>query len=414
MSVPQVFHPFAAPTKPAEHYLDVVRAEGCRLWDDEGRSYLDGTASLWYCAVGHGRQEIVEAVNEQMRVLAAYHTFGRFTNPPAQRLADMLMELEPIAGARVLFVNGGSEAVDSALKLARAGQRARGEGGRTIFLSRHNAYHGVMFGGTSVGGLPANRSPWGPLLPDTYQVPHSSLKAMRDAVAYHGPERIAAIIAEPVIGAGGVIPPVDGYLEGLRDLCDESGALLIFDEVITGFGRLGSWFASHHFGVQPDLMTFAKAVTSGYLPLGGVVVGPRLREWLEADEEYLFMHGNTYSGHPSCCAAGIANLEILKREELPERAGAAGRRLRAGLDQLRGQEGVSEVRGEGLMQAVVLEPALSAATVVEAMLARGVITRAAPYPNAIAYSPPLIVSDDEVDELVDATREALGEVAAAV
>ncbi len=274
MSVPQVFHPFAAPTKPAEHYLDVVRAEGCRLWDDEGRSYLDGTASLWYCAVGHGRQEIVEAVNEQMRVLAAYHTFGRFTNPPAQRLADMLMDLEPIAGARVLFVNGGSEAVDSALKLARAGQRARGEGGRTIFLSRHNAYHGVMFGGTSVGGLPANRTPWGPLLPDTYQVPHSSLKAMRDAVAYHGPERIAAIIAEPVIGAGGVIPPVEGYLEGLRDLCDESGALLIFDEVITGFGRLGSWFASHHFGVQPDLMTFAKAVTSGYLPLGGVVVGP--------------------------------------------------------------------------------------------------------------------------------------------
>ena len=207
MSVPQVFHPFAAPTKPAEHYLEVVRAEGCRLWDDEGRSYLDGTASLWYCAVGHGRQEIVEAVNEQMRVLAAYHTFGRFTNPPAQRLADMLMELEPIAGARVLFVNGGSEAVDSALKLARAGQRARGEGGRTIFLSRHNAYHGVMFGGTSVGGLPANRTPWGPLLPDTYQVPHSSLNAMRDAVAYHGPERIAAIIAEPVIGAGGVIPP---------------------------------------------------------------------------------------------------------------------------------------------------------------------------------------------------------------
>jgi putrescine---pyruvate transaminase len=414
MSVPQVFHPFAAPTKPAEHYLEVVRAEGCRLWDNEGKSYLDGTASLWYCAAGHGRSEIVDAVNEQMRVLAAYHTFGRFTNPPARRLADMLMELEPIAGARILFTNGGSEAIDSALKLARAGQRARGEGGRTIFLSRHNAYHGVMFGGTSIQGLPGNRIPFGPLLPDTYQVPHSSLKAMHDAVAYHGPERIAAIIAEPVIGAGGVIPPPEGYLQGLRALCDESGALLIFDEVITGFGRLGSWFGSHHYGVQPDLMTFAKAVTSGYLPLGGVVVGPRLREWVEADEEYLFAHGNTYSGHPSCCAAGIANLEILKREQLPQRAAVAGRRLREGLDQLRGMEGVSEVRGEGLMHAVVLEPAVAAGTVVEAMLARGVISRAAPYPNAICFSPPLIVSDDEVDELVDATRASLGEVVAAV
>ena len=177
----------------------------------------------------------------------------------------------------MLFTNSGSEAIDSALKLARAGHRAPGEAGRTIFLSRHHGYHGVMIGGTSIGGLPANRAPFGPLLPDTYQVAHDSLQAMRDAVAYHGPERIAAIVAEPVIGAGGVFPPADGYLQGLRELCDESGALLIFDEVITGFGRLGSWFASHHYGVAPDLMTFAKAVTSGYLPLGGVVVGPRLR-----------------------------------------------------------------------------------------------------------------------------------------
>jgi putrescine---pyruvate transaminase len=414
MSVPQVFHPFAAPTKPAHHYLDVVRAEGCRIWDTDGRSYLDGTASLWYCAAGHGRTEIVEAVNEQMRVLAAYHTFGRFTNPVAQKLAEKLMALEPISGARVLFTNGGSEAVDSALKLARAGQRARGEGGRTIFLSRHHAYHGVMFGGTSVGGLPANRTPYGPLLPDTYQVAHSSLEAMEDAVAYHGPDRIAAIISEPVIGAGGVFPPVEGYLEGLRDLCDESGALLIFDEVITGFGRLGSWFGSHHFGVQPDLMTFAKAVTSGYLPLGGVVVGPRLREWVEADEEYLFTHGNTYSGHPTCCAAGLANLEIMEREELPERAGRAGKRLRDGLDQFLGHNGVVDVRGEGLMMAVELDRSIMAATVAEAMLARGVITRAMPYANSIAYSPPLIISDDEIDELVDGTREALAEVAATV
>jgi adenosylmethionine-8-amino-7-oxononanoate aminotransferase len=414
MSVPRVLHPFAAPSRAAGDFLDVVRAKGCRLQDAEGRTYLDGTASLWYCAAGHGREEIIDAVHAQMRELAAYHTFGRFTNPPAQRLAEALLELEPIAAGRVLFTNGGSEAIDSALKLARAGHRANGEGGRTIFLSRHHAYHGVMVGGTSVGGLPSNRTPFGPLLPDTYQVPHDSLQAMRDAVAYHGPGRIAAILAEPVIGAGGVFPPADGYLEGLRTLCDESGALLIFDEVITGFGRLGSWFGSHHYGVAPDMMTFAKAVTSGYLPLGGVVVGPCPRQWLEADEEYLLMHGGTYSGHPACCAAGLANLEIMRRERLPERARTAGRRLRDGLDKLRGRDGVAGVRGEGLMQAVALAPPVIAGAVAEAMLERGVIGRALPYANAVAFSPPLIISDAEIDELVDALGEAIGDVAAAL
>jgi adenosylmethionine-8-amino-7-oxononanoate aminotransferase len=390
-----------------------VRAEGCRLWDDQGRTYLDGTASLWYCAAGHGRQEIIEAVHTQMGELVAYHTFGRFTNPPAQRLADTLTDLEPIADSRVFFTNGGSEAVDTAMKLSRAGHRANGDAGRTVFLSRHYAYHGVMFGGTSLGGLPANRQPYGPLLPDTFQVPHDSLEAMRDAVAYHGPGRIAAIIAEPVIGAGGVFPPADGYLQGLRELCDDCGALLIFDEVITGFGRLGSWFGSHHFGVQPDLMTFAKAVTSGYLPLGGVVVGSRLRGWLEADEATVLMHGGTYSGHPSCCAAALANLEIMRREQLPERAREAGKRLRAGLEQLRDHDSVAEVRGVGLMQAVALKQPVVAAGVAEAMLARGVIGRALPYANAVAFSPPLIISDEEVDELVDGLGQALGAVAAA-
>jgi putrescine---pyruvate transaminase len=414
MSVPRALHPFAAPARAADDFLDVVRAEGCRLWDAEGRTYLDGTASLWYCAAGHGRQEIIDAVHAQMSELEAYHTFGRFTNPAAQRLADALMELEPIAGARVLFTNSGSEAIDSALKLARAGHRANGEAGRTIFLSRHNAYHGVMIGGTSVGGLPSNRTPFGPLLPDTHQVPHDSLQAMRDAVAYHGPERIAAILAEPVIGAGGVFPPAEGYLQGLRDLCDECGALLIFDEVITAFGRLGSWFASHHYAVAPDMMTFAKAVTSGYLPLGGVVVGPRPRQWLEADDAYLLTHGGTYAGHPTCCAAGLANLEILRREQLPERARAAGRRLRDGLEKLRGRDEVAGVRGEGLMQAVALAAPVAAGAVVEALLARGVIARALPYANAVAFSPPLIISDADIDELVDALGAALGDVAAAV
>ena len=334
MTVPQVLHPFAAPAKPAEEYLEIVRGEGCRVWDVYGKSYLDGTASLWYCAAGHGRQEINDAVTAQMAKLEAFHTFARFTNAPEDELAGLLLELEPIPDARVFLTCGGSEAIDSALKLARAGHKAAGDGGRTVVLSRHYAYHGVMLGGTSAGGLPANRDPFGTLLPDFFQVDRDSVDAMRAAVAYHGPERVAAIVTEPVIGAGGVFPPPDGYLAGLREVCDESGALLIFDEVITGFGRLGSWFGSHHYGVTPDMITFAKAITSGYLPLGGVIVGQKLRRWFEDDPDYMLTHGGTYGGHPTCCAAGIANLKLMRAEDLPARAAAAGARLRAGLDGL--------------------------------------------------------------------------------
>lgn len=411
MSLPQVLHPFAVPARPAEDYLEIVRGEGCRVWDADGRGYLDGTASLWYCAAGHGRREISDAVAGQMAELEAYHTFARFTNPPEDRLAELLLGLGPLPDARVLFTCGGSEAIDSAIKLARAGHKAAGDGGRTVFLSRHYAYHGVMLGGTSAGGLPANRDPFGTLLPDFFQVERDSVEAMRSAVEYHGPERIAAIMAEPVIGAGGVFPPPEGYLQGLRELCDESGALLMFDEVITGFGRLGSWFASQHYGVTPDLITFAKAVTSGYLPLGGVFVGPRLRGWLEADPGYMLTHGNTYGGHPTCCAAGIANLELMRAERLPERAAQAGRRLRAGLDQLAGHPGVAEIRGEGLMQAIALEPPLGPGPFTEALLARGVIGRGLPYANTVAFSPPLIISDEEIDVLLGATAAVLDELA---
>jgi putrescine---pyruvate transaminase len=414
MTVPRVLHPFAMPSRPAADYIEIVRADGCRVWDAQGNGYLDGTASLWYCAAGHGRREIADAVVAQMRELESWHTFSRFTNRPEQRLAEMLLELEPIADARVLLTCGGSEAIDSAVKLSRAAHKAAGEAGRTVFLSRLYAYHGVMLGGTSAGGLPANRDPYGPLLPDFFQVERDSLEAMRKAVAYHGPERIAAIITEPVIGAGGVFPPPEGYLNGLRELCDECGALLIFDEVITGFGRLGSWFGSHHYGVTPDLMTFAKAVTSGYLPLGGVVVGPRVRAPLEADEHFMLTHGGTYAGHPTCCAAGIANLEILRAEQLPDRARSAGKRLRAGLDTLAGHAGVAGIRGEGLMQAIALEQPLTGASLSDALLSRGVISRALPYANALAFSPPLIIDDAEIDEIVAATGAALADVAAVV
>jgi putrescine---pyruvate transaminase len=411
MTLPRVLHPFAVPARPADQFLEIVRGEGCRVWDAEDRSYLDGTASLWYCAAGHGRREIIDAAAAQLGELEAYHTFARFTNRPEDRLASLLVEeLEPIPEARVLFTCGGSEAIDSAIKLVRAGHKAAGDGGRSVFLSRHYAYHGVMLGGTSAGGLPANRDPFGTLLPDFFQVDRDSVDAMRDAVAYYGPERIAAIMAEPVIGAGGVYPPPEGYLQALRELCDECGALLVFDEVITGFGRLGSWFASHHYGVAPDVMTFAKAVTSGYLPLGGVIVGPRLRSWLEDDPSYLLAHGGTYGGHPTCCAAGVANVELMRAEDLPSRAAAAGARLRAGLDRLAGHPGVVEIRGEGLMQAIGLAAPLNQGAFTEALLARGVIGRGLAYANSVAFSPPLIISDEEVDELVAASAAVLDEL----
>ncbi len=413
MSVPDVLHPFASPTREADDFLEIVRAEGSRLWAADGRDYLDGTASLWYCAAGHGRRAIVDAVATQMGELDAYHTFGRFTNRPQQELAEELLAVGPVPGARVLFTSGGSEAVDGALKLARVAHQAAGDRGRTVVLSRHYAYHGVMFGGVSAGGLPANRQSFGPLLPDLHQVGRDSLEAMREAVAYHGPGRVAAIIAEPVIGAGGVFPPADGYLAGLRELCDEVGALLIFDEVITGFGRLGSWFGALHYGVTPDLLIFAKAVTSGYLPLGGVFVGPAVREKLEADPAFVLAHGTTYAGHPTCCAAGLANLQILRDEDLPGRAVAAGARLGAGLAALAGRPGVLEIRGEGLIWAIGLEAPLSAAAFAEELLGNGVVGRAIPYANSVAFSPPLVVTDAEIDELLEAVGATLAAVAVA-
>ena len=411
MTIPSVLHPFANTDRPADAFLEVVRGEGARVFDRDGKSYIDATASLWYCAVGHGRDEIADAVAKQMRELSAYHVFARFTNHPQDELAGMIVERCPLDGARVLFTSGGSESVDGAMKIARAAHLRAGDARRTVFLSRHDAYHGVMYGGISTGGMPGNRADFGPLLPDCHQVERDSLDAMRHAVEYYGPDRIAAIMTEPVQGAGGVYPPPPGYLEGLRELCDDCGALLVFDEVITGFGRLGTWFGAQYFKVTPDLITFAKAVTSGYLPLGGVIVGERVRAALESEEGWMLRHGTTYSGHPASCAAGIANLQIFERERLLDRAAAAGPRVRALLEGMRGAPGVAGVRGEGLMQALELVRADDVLPLSEALLSRGVIGRALPHASALAFSPPLGVTDEELDEIASALTGALEDIA---
>jgi len=397
-AVPALLHPFARPAR--TDYLRIVRGEGAHVWDDAGRRYVDAMASLWYCNVGHGRAEIADAVAAQLRTLDAFHLFERFTNPAAEALAELLADLAPMPGARVFLTSGGSEAVDSALKLARLAQP-----GRTLVVSRTPSYHGVTYGATTLTGLPPNRAGVGPLVGDVVQVGKDDLEATAALFAEHG-DRIAAVVAEPVVGAGGVHPPAPGYLSGLRDLCDRHGALLVLDEVICGFGRLGTWWGAQRYGVTPDLVTFAKAVTSGYQPLGGVLVGARVRAALEGDPDLVLRTGHTYSGHPAACAAGLAALAITEREGLVERAAVVGDRLAAGLDALAADGLVAEARGDGAVRAVGLHPGQDAVAVRDAMLADGVIARPIGA-STIAFCPPLVIDLADVDRCVEVLAAAL-------
>jgi adenosylmethionine-8-amino-7-oxononanoate aminotransferase len=344
-----------------------------------------------------------------MRKLAGFHTFDRFTNPPVETLADQLAALAPMEAARVFLTSGGSESVETAIKLARLAHYLDGRPERTLVISRRPSYHGVTYAAMTATGLPPNHEGFGPLLAGIEQVPHDSLDALDELLAHRG-DQVAAIMAEPVIGTGGVYEPSPGYLSGLRERCDRHGAYLILDEVICGFGRLGTWWAAQHYGVRPDLVTFAKGVTSGYLPLGGVLVGRSVREPLEADPALMLRHGNTYSGHPSVCAAALANLDIIRAEGLVERANLVGERLRAGLSSLVDGDTVREARGDGAMRALGLGEGIDAVAVREALLEQGVIAR--PIGNAtLAYCPPLVISDAEIDRCVEATSEALTAVA---
>ncbi len=402
--MPSAFlHPFAKPTR--EQFIRVVRGEGALLWDADGNELVDGMASLWYCAVGHGRTEIADAVHTQMVQLEAYSCFDPFTNDPAEQLAAQLHDIAPMADSRVFFCCSGSEAVDSAMKLARVAHVLAGQPQRKLIISRVRGYHGVAYGGTSAQGIAPNREHFGPFVDDVVQVPADDLEAIATLFAQRGSE-VAAVLTEPVQGAAGIYPPADGYLEGLRKLCDQHGAYLIFDEVITGYGRLGSWFAAHHYGVRPDLVTFAKAVTSGYQPLGGVFVGPAPRAALESDTDFFLRHGFTYSGHASACAAGLANLTILRREGLVERAAHVGARLRDGLAALAADGAIDHTRGEGAMWAAGLRPDQNAVVLRDRMLAAGVITRAI-NTDTLTFCPPLVITDVQIDRIVDALATAV-------
>jgi putrescine---pyruvate transaminase len=400
---PPFLHPFARPA--ATEFVTIVRGEGAVVWDDEGREYIDAVASLWYCNVGHGRAEIVDAVAGQMRRLEAFHTFERFTNEAADALAATLAGLAPFPEARVFFTSGGSEAVDSAIKLSRIAHAVAGHAERTVVVGRTGSYHGVTFGGLSASGLAANRERFGPLLGDFVEVPAHDLDALDDVLEAHR-GRVAAVLAEPVMGAGGVHPPAPGELEGLRERCDAHGAHLVADEVICGFGRLGHWWGMQHYGVVPDLVTFAKGVSSGYLPLGGVLLSRPVAEALAADPELVLRHGHTYSGHPATCAAGSANIGIIEREGLLERGAAMGARLGSGLGELAEHPAVAGVRGAGAVWGVGLADGVSAFDVRERMMAGGVLPRPLG-PATLAFCPPLVTTDEQVDRCVEVLAAAL-------
>jgi len=403
MTVPRFLHPYARPA--ATDFTTIVRGSGAHVWDADGRRYVDALASLWFCNIGHGRASVADAVAAQLRELAAFHAFDRFTNPAADALCERLSALAPMPDARVFLTSSGSEAVDSAMKLTRAAFAVGGEPQRTLVVSRRHAYHGVTYGGLSAQGLPLNKEGFGPLVDDVVQVDHESTDEIGELFASSG-DRIAMVIAEPVIGAGGVIPPVPGYLERLRALCDEHGALLCFDEVICGFGRLGSWWGAERYGVVPDLVTFAKGVTSGYLPLGGVLVGEAVRSRLEASSSYVLRHGHTYSGHAAACVAAMAVLEVLAEERLLERAAGIGLVLGDGLAALVDDGVLAGCRGDHGLWAALLADGEDAVRVRDELMARGVIARALG-PSTVAFCPPLVISDADLSLCVDALGESV-------
>ena len=393
--------------------LVLDRGDGVHVWDEEGRRYIDATAGLWYCNVGFGRAEIADAAAAQLRRLSAYSTFGDLSNRPAIELAERVADLSPDPDDKVFFTSGGSDSIDTAAKMARRYWQLLGQTDRTMFITRENAYHGMHVAGTSLAGIGANASGYGTLVADVARVAWDSPDALRNAIDAATPERVAAFFCEPVIGAGGVFGPPEGYLEGVRSICREAGVLFVADEVITGFGRTGDWFASNRWDLQPDLITCAKGITSGYLPMGAVIAAPWVAEPFWRPGAGLWRHGYTYSGHATVAAAALANLDVMEREELPKRALELERDLVTALAPIADHPLVGEVRaGTGVLAAVQFagdaleaDPGLPARAVT-ACRANGILTRALGI-GALQVSPALVLTGDELDELSDGMRGAL-------
>lgn len=385
----------------------VARGEGAYIWDREGNRYLDATAGLWFTNVGHGRREIADAVAAQLSTLAHYSNFGDLTAPVTEDLARRLAEIAPVPGSKILFTSGGSDSVDTAAKLARRYWHEMGKPGKTLIVGRRLAYHGMHFAGTALGGLAPNREGYGELVPDARTVEWDDAKALAALIDEVGAERIAAFFCEPIIGAGGVYLPPEGYLADVRRLCRENDILFVADEVVTGFGRIGgSWFASTRFGLEPDLMTTAKGLTSGYVPMGAVFAAPRVAEPFFSGA--WFRHGYTYGGHAGAAAAAMANLDIIERESLLDASKSVESLLHEHLSPLAAHPRVSEVRsGLGAVAAVQLADPSEGPAMVKALRAQGVSGRAAGQ-GALQISPSFVITEPQVAELAAGIRRALG------
>jgi adenosylmethionine-8-amino-7-oxononanoate aminotransferase len=412
------WNPFANMATLAGNAITIVRGEGSTVYDAEGRAYLDALASLWYCNVGYGRAELAEAASAQMREIAGFQTFEYFTNPPAEALCRRVADLAPMPDAKVFLTpGGGSDAVDTAAKLVRAYWRAVGEPKRQVIISRSHAYHGMNAYGTSLGGIPLLTEAFAPLVSQVEQVPWDDPAALEKTIEMVGDDRVAAFFCEPVIGAGGVYPPPEGYLAAVREICRSHDVLFVADEVVTGYGRVGTWFASERFDLDPDLITSAKGLSSGYLPIGAVIAAPKVVEpfWKPGSKE-VFRHGYTYSGHPAAAAVALANLDLIEREQLVQRVAALEPVLTAAVAPLSGHPGVSAVRsGTGLLAAVEIADEYRSADptigqrLVSAVRDRGVITRLL-RGVALQISPPFVITEAELGRIAEAFAGAFDEV----
>ncbi len=431
-----LIHPLHHPKDHANARI-FTRGEGAMLHTADGREYIDGLSALWNVNIGHGRKELAAAAATQMEKLAYASAYAGFSNEPAIRLAERIVGLAYSNMAAAYFTTGGAESNESAFKFARYYWKRMGKPDKVKIISRRYGYHGVTLAAMSATSLPGYQKMFGPLVPEFFQVvppyPYrwpgngdagiGAADAVEEAINAHGADTIAAIIAEPVMGAGGVIVPPPTYFHRLREICDRHNVLLIADEVITGFGRTGKWFALGHWGIEPDLMSFAKGVTSGYLPLGGVLVSKRIHAAIEdAPMDEKFMHAATYSGHPVCCAVGLANIDIIERDGLVQRAQEQGDRFRKGLTTLLSLPSVGEVRGIGMLAAIELvedkgskKPAIGlGGKVVAEAGKRGLIMRQRgggdgppASGDSLCLAPPLMTPEATLDRIVQIVGDSI-------
>ncbi len=405
------WHPFSDMRTVSQERVVIERGDGVWIWDSEGKRYLDGTAGLWYCFVGYGREELIDAATRQMRMIPSYSSFGDLTTRSTLELAEKIASISPLEDTAVFFTSGGSESVETGAKLAKRYWNAIGRPEKRILVTRGQAYHGVGGFGTSMAGIAPNAAGYGPLLPDVLVTAPDDVDALARLFEEKG-DQIAAFFGEPVRGAGGLYPPMKGYWKEVERLCRKHDILLVCDEVITGFGRLGEWFASTAYDLQPDIILGAKGVTSGYLPLGVVLCGPRVQEPFWKGSAGMFRHGYTYSGHATACAVGVANLELMEKENVVARAASMAGTLRMEMSSLLDHPLVKEVRCEGMLGAVELTgeareavPNLLDQALLE--LRKHEVMSRVLLGHSLQFSPALVISQEEIRFMVKGIRAGL-------